>query len=88
MPPRTKSNKPDAQPPRLSSRFYLRLDRERAGMFRCLLEARDNLAYSSVVDKRASILKVVCAPGREQELLETLEEMRCSVPMELLLLKQ
>jgi hypothetical protein len=63
-----------------SSRFYIRLARPETRLLRYLLEAHDNLAYISVVDRRECVLKIVCSPDMEQHLLETLREIGESVP--------
>lgn len=48
-------------------------------MFRYLLEAEDNLAYTSVVDRKACVLKVVFAPEQRKQLEQTLQNMRQTV---------
>ena len=74
-------------PPSLSSRLYLRLDPERSGFFRYLLEARDNLAYTSVTDRKAGILKVVCSPQQRAALAQALAEIRTVLPFEFITLR-
>ena len=80
MPRKTRAPLPP--PPARSARTYLRLPRAQARLFRYLLEGRDNLAYTSVVDRQACILKVVCAPGQETALRQCLEELRGRIPWE------
>lgn len=70
--------------PRLSGRLYVRLEPGRTRLFRYLLEAYDNLAYSSVADRKACILKLVYSPQQEKEFLAALDEMRQSLPFETL----
>jgi hypothetical protein len=67
-----------------SSRLYIRLAPADTRLFRYLLEAHDNLAYTSVTDRKACILKVVFTPSRQEELRQTLDEIRQSCPFELL----
>lgn len=71
-------------PPRLSGRVYIRLEQEKTRLFRYLLEAYDNLAYSSVVERKACILKLVYSPQQEREFLAALDEIRQSLAFEIL----
>lgn len=75
---------PLAPPPRFSSRLYVRLPQPQTRLFRYLLEAYDNLAYTSVTDRKACILKVIYTPQCEKHLLDVLEDIRTSVPFEYL----
>ncbi|MDR2892182.1 MAG: DUF4911 domain-containing protein [Deltaproteobacteria bacterium] len=52
--------------------------------FRYLLEAYDNLAYSSVVERKGCILKVVFAPGQRGQVLRVLDEIRSGLDLEVL----
>ncbi len=58
-----------------SHRLYLELAASEVAMFRFLLEAYDNLAYFTVVDRRRAVLKVVYAPGARRELDRALHAM-------------
>lgn len=64
---------------RYSERLYVRLEPSRTRLFRYLLEAEDNLAYTSVVDRKACLLKVVFAREQRKHLEETLQNMRRTV---------
>lgn len=75
-------------PPAWSDRLYLRLPRETIGLFRFLLEAEENLAYMSVVDRYAAAVQVVFSPMQRKELLASLERMKPLVPLEFLLEEQ
>ncbi|MCL1889107.1 MAG: DUF4911 domain-containing protein [Desulfovibrionaceae bacterium] len=57
-----------------SAGLYLRLPRSRVRLFRYLLEARDNLACISVIDREACVLRLFCASEQYPALLECLEE--------------
>ena len=70
--------------PRFSGRIYIRLEPEHTRLFRYLLEAYDNLAYSSVAERKACILKLVYSPQQEREFLAALAEIRQSLPFETL----
>ena len=66
-----------------SRRIYVRLAPGQTHIFRFMLEAYDNLAYCSVVDRKVCILKVVCAPGQTAELAAALAQMRQSLDFDL-----
>jgi hypothetical protein len=68
-------------PPRFSSRLDLRIPREKSRIFRYLLEAYDNLAYISVVDRREAVFKVVYSPRAERALRAALEEIGRALPL-------
>lgn len=74
--------------PRVSSRLYIRLAPAHTRLFRYLLEAYDNLAYSSVADRKACILKLVYSPQQEREFLAALDEIKQSIPLEILAVNQ
>ncbi len=71
-------------PPEWSGRIYVRLEPSESRLFRYLLEAYDNLAYSSVVDRKGCIFKVVFSPHQEAELRRVLKEMGESLPFEVI----
>ncbi|MBF0515041.1 MAG: DUF4911 domain-containing protein [Desulfovibrionaceae bacterium] len=53
--------------PRLwSRRLYLRLAPRDVAMLRFLIEAYDNLAYVTIVDRFAAVAKISFAPGAEK----------------------
>lgn len=84
--PRKRKRPPLLPAPSFSSRLYIRLEPERTRLFRYLLEAYDNLAYSSVADRKACILKLVYSPQQEREFLAALDEIKQSTPFEILAL--
>lgn len=84
-----KRKRPPLRPaPRFSSRLYIRLEQSDTRMFRYLLEAYDNLAYSSVADRKACILKLVYSPQQEKEFMAALSEICMSVKFEILEINQ
>lgn len=50
-------------------------------MFRFLLEAYDNLAYFTVLNRHEALLKIVFSPHREQAARAALEAVSGSVPL-------
>lgn len=81
---RKRKRPPLVPAPRFSGRVYIRLEPERARLFRYLLEGYDNLGYSSVADRKACILKLVYSPQQEPEFLAALAEIKRSLPFEIL----
>lgn len=68
---------PDPLPaPHFSSCLYVRLDPRDVAMFRFLLEAEDNLAYMSTVDRWSCVLRVTFSPHQEDAVRRYLETMR------------
>lgn len=68
--------------PRRSARLYVSIEPSRVGMFRFLLEAADNLALMSVVDRFGSVLQIRFSPHQEREVREFLTGMRERLPFE------
>ncbi len=68
----------------ISERLYVKLRPEDARQFRYLLEAYDNLAYSSVVERKGCTLKLVFAPGWRDQVLRTLDEIRSGLDLEII----
>ncbi|SBW09832.1 conserved hypothetical protein [uncultured delta proteobacterium] len=62
--------------PRFSACLYVRLDPRDVAMFRFLLEAEDNLAYMSTVDRWSSVLRVTFSPHQEGAVRRYLETVR------------
>lgn len=48
-------------------------------LFRFILEAHDNLAYFTVLDRRICLLKLVFTPESGPSVLAVIEEMRFSL---------
>lgn len=59
--------------PDFSRRIYVQLPRKDIALFKFLLEARDNLAYLTVVDKYKAVVQMVCGYGFESEIQEFLK---------------
>lgn len=70
--------------PRWSDRLYVRIEPDKVGMFRFLLEAEDNLGYMSVVDRWAAVLQVVFSPHQEQAVRRHMRAMQSLVPFTVL----
>lgn len=68
--------------PARSRRLYLRLRPEDLALTKFILEAHDNLAYLSIVDKHGAVCRLVYAPGQEREVGEWLRGMRGVVDFE------
>ncbi len=62
--------------PRRSARLYVSIEPSRVGMFRFLLEAADNLALMSVVDRFGAVLQIRFSPHQEREVRGFLTGMR------------
>ena len=71
---------PPLPPPRCSGRLLLRLTPEHIALFRFLLEAYDNFAYFTVLERRTALLKLVFSPQRERAVRRALAEMARSLP--------
>ena len=71
---------PPLPPPRRSGRLLLRLTPEHIALFRFLLEAYDNLAYFTVLERRTALLKLAFSPQRERAVRRALAEMARSLP--------
>lgn len=66
--------------PRFSSRLYVRLEPGDIALFRYLLEAEDNLAYITTVDRWASVICVTSSPHQDKALKKHLASMNTLVP--------
>lgn len=71
-----------AQQPHTSRRIYLRMAPADIAFFKFNLEACDNLAYLSIVDKHAAVLQLVYTPGSGREVRQFLDSMRNAVEYE------
>ncbi len=81
---RPRKRPPLGEPPRYASRVYVALRREDVGLFRFLLEAEDNLAYMTIVDKWAAVAAVVYSPHQERAVRDYLDRMRGTVPLRII----
>lgn len=76
---------PPLPAPRFSSCLYVRLVPRDVAMFRFLLEAEDNLAYMSTVDRWACVLRVTFSPHQERAVRRYLETMREKIVFEIIM---
>lgn len=67
-------------PARRSGKLVIRIAPRDVGLFRFLLEARDNLALFTVLDSRAALLKLLFSPHQERDVRGALAEMAETVP--------
>ena len=67
-------SRPCAAPPRHSGRLLVRLAPGDVALFRFLLEAYDNLALFTVLERRTALLKVVFSPHAEDAVRAALAE--------------
>ena len=79
-----RKHQPLLPPPTYSARCYIKVNTSQTRLFRYLLEGYDNLAYTSVVDRRSCILKIVYSPQQQLLLSEALNEMQHTLPFEIL----
>lgn len=70
-------------PPRRSRRLLLRLAPEHVALFRFLLEACDNCAYFTVLERRTALIKLVFSPQAERAARRALAEISLSLPLSL-----
>lgn len=70
--------------PAMSSRLLLRMGSKDVGMFRFLLEAYDNLALFTVLERRPALLKLSYSPHQEEQVKQALEDILRTVPLEIL----
>lgn len=80
---RRRRNRAVALPPaRESAALYLRLPAEKTALFRFLLEARENVAYFTVLDRREALIKVVFSPHMREQTEAALADIARSLPLE------
>lgn len=69
------------EPPRRSGRLLVRLAPEDVALFRFHLEAHDNLALFTTLERKTALLKVLFSPQDEEAVRLALEEIAASVPL-------
>lgn len=74
-------SRPCGEPPRRSGRLLVRLAPEDVALFRFHLEAHDNLALFTTLERRTALLKVLFSPQEEMAVRLALEEIAASVPL-------
>lgn len=79
--PSSQRRKPVSLPPAIhSGRLLVCIASQQVGLFRFLLEAYDNLALFTVIDKHVATLKLLFSPHQEKEVHVALDAMRQTVP--------
>ena len=71
--------------PRFSACLYVRIAPKDVAMFRFLLEAEDNLAYMSTVDRWACVLRITFSPHQAKTVNRYLETMRGMIAFDVIL---
>ncbi|MDE7241306.1 DUF4911 domain-containing protein [Desulfovibrio sp.] len=72
---------PCPAPPRQSGRLLVRVAPGDVALFRFLLEAYENLAFFSVLERKTALLKVVFSPQQEDAVRAALAEIGASLPL-------
>ena len=67
--------------PRHSGRLLVRLAPKDVALFRFLLEAYENLAFFTTLERRTALLKVMYSPQQEKAVRGALAEIGESVPL-------
>lgn len=73
--------RPCPPPPVHSGRLLVRLAPADVALFRFLLEAHENLAFFTVLERKAALLKVVFSPQQEGAVRAALAGIGKSVPL-------
>lgn len=69
-------------PPKACARLLVSLPPDQAGMFRFLLEARDNLALFTALDPKKALIKLMFAPESMESVIEALTEIKNDISLE------
>ncbi|MDO5484091.1 MAG: DUF4911 domain-containing protein [Desulfovibrionaceae bacterium] len=81
---RPRKPRPALPAPEQSARLLLRLAARDVAMFRFLLEAYDNLAAFTVLERRPALLKVFFSPHQEEQVRRALADISQALPLEIL----
>lgn len=73
--------RPCPEPPRQSGRLLVHLSPADVALFRFLLEACENLAFFTVLERKTALLKVVFSPQQEDAVRAALAAIGASVPL-------
>lgn len=65
-----------------SAALYLRLPAEQTALFRFLLEAYENVAYFTVLDRKQALIKYIFSPHMREQAEAALAAIARSVPLE------
>ncbi|MGE4297437.1 MAG: DUF4911 domain-containing protein [Desulfovibrionaceae bacterium] len=68
-------------PPERSRRLYVRVAQADLARMKFLLEAVDNLAYMSVIDRFEAVVQVVFSPHQEAEVRAFLDGLATAMPL-------
>lgn len=80
---RHRRNRSCARPPAAhSAALYLRLPAPQTALFRFLLEAWENVAYFTVLDRREALIKVIFSPHMREETECALERIARDIALE------
>ena len=79
---KSKRPRPLAPPPTWSARRYIRIAPPDIALFRFLLEAHDNLALFTVVDRARGVLLLRYSPQQEAEVEEFLAGLEAEMAVE------
>lgn len=69
----------------VSASLYVRLQPQHTGLFRFLLEAYDNLAFATTLDRNAAILAIQFAQESYESVQVALAEIRDAIALEILI---
>lgn len=83
--PRKRRPRPLQNPPVWSARLYVRIAPADIARFRFLLEAHDNLALFTVVDRVRGVLLLRYSPSQSKEFFRFLEDVKTVFPVEQML---
>lgn len=72
--------RPPYAPPVLSDRLYLRLPPKDVAFFKFVMEGRDNLALLTVVDRFASVVRMLFSPDQRGAVDAFLDSVRADIP--------
>lgn len=70
-----RARRPAGPLPRRSERLYVRILSRDIAFFKFMLEARDNLAYLTVLDRGSALAELVFSPGQAREVREFLADL-------------
>ena len=71
---------PPYRPSRVSGRLYVRLRPQHVALLKFLLEARDNLALPTVVDRFAAVVRLTYCPDETARVEAFLEDLAVMCP--------
>ncbi len=71
---------PPYRPPAASDRLYVRLLPRHVALLKFLLEAEDNLALPTVVDRFAAVVRLLFSPDERRRVERFVEDLRAMCP--------